>query len=160
MKLFLKRDNLEDGAGFTVFNQSGYSKYNVRIITEKTKQRIIISRTNDPVSEIIYKELVIRYFTVRCRGRVYILVPGFKDCFTFVIYGSTYRFAGDIASGRFSLFDVDKSPVMTQKKCWGKYGDGYELEIYDNEQEYFSVSVAVCAAMYVSAVESSALRFE
>ena len=36
----------------------------------------------------------------------------------------------------------------------------HKLEIYDNEQEYFSVSVAVCAAMYVSAVESSALRFE
>lgn len=162
MKLFLKRNDSEDGAGFTVFDEKGYSKYTVDIITEKTKQRITIKNnsTDKIVSEILRKELVIKYFTVKCRGRIYILVPYLKDCFTFMIYGSTYRFAGDVNSGRFSLFDVDKSPVMTQKKCWSPYGDAYELELYDEIQEYFSLSVAVCAAMFISSAETGMLFSE
>ena len=161
MKLFLVRDTSDENSGFMVFNESAYPKYKAYVHTDRTKQKIIISDSSGyKVSEIVHKNLVIDHFSVRCGGRLYVLVPYVKNCFTFMIYGSTYRFAGDILAGRFSLFDVDKSPVMTQKKCWSRFGSGFELEIYYTAQEVFALSAAICAAMYNSASETSPLLSE
>lgn len=161
MKLFLIRDTSDEDPGFTVFNESAYPKYKASVHTDRTKQKIVISDSSGyAVSEIIHKNLVIEHFSVRCCGRLYVLVPYVKNCFTFMIYGSTYRFAGDVSAGRFSLFDVDKSPVMTQKKCWGRFGSGFELEIYYTAQEIFALSAAICAAMYNPASEANPLLSE
>ena len=152
MKFFLKRS----GGGFDILDESAYLKYTVSVRTDRTKQKIIIKRCDRKlVAEISNRKFLFRYFSVRCRGHFYILVPMATDCFAFVIYGSTCRFLGDISSGRFSLIDVDKSPVMTQKKCWGKFGEGFELEIFSQEQKLFSLCCAVCAAMYISASEEN-----
>lgn len=158
MKLFLKREITDGEADFTVLSESARPVYSVFVHTEKTRQRIrIIDNDGNAVSDIVRKDLVLQYFTVRCCGRIYVLVPYNKECFTFMIYGSTYRFAGDLSSGRFSLFDVDKSPIMTQKKCWGKFGDGFELDLYKKDQQIFSVSCALCAAMFLLASEADAI---
>lgn len=151
MKFFLKRAD----SGFEILDELAHLKYTVSLKTDRNKQKIIIKNLNKkPVAEILNQKLVFRYFSVRCRGHLYILVPVLKECFAFMIYGSTYRFLGDISSGRFSLIDVDKTPVMTQKKCWGKFGDGFELEIFNEEQKLFSMCCAVCAAMYISAADT------
>ena len=151
MKFFLKRAD----QGFEILDESAYVKYTVSVKTDRNKQKIIIKNLNKkPVAEIFNKKLVFRYFSVRCRGNFYILLPVIKDCFAFIIHGSTYRFLGDMASGRFSLIDVDKSPVMTQKKCWGKFGEVFEIEIFNEEQRLFSLCCAVCAAVYMSASET------
>ncbi len=154
MKLYIKRISSSGNELFMILDELGTLKYTVSAISERMKQRIIISDTSgNAVSEIIHKEFVMRYFTVRCRKGFYVLLPYMKRCFYFKIYGSTYRFAGDMTSGRFSLFDVDKSPVMTQKKCWTSFGEGYEIELYIPEQEHFALSCAVCADLYLSAAE-------
>ena len=138
-----------------ILDESAHLKYTVLVMTDRTKQKIIIKNLNQKtVAEISNQKLVFRYFFVYCKGHLYILVPMIKEYFAFIIYGSTYRFLGDIAAGRFSLIDVDKSPVMTQKKCWGKFGDGFELEIFNDEQKLFSLCCAVCAALYISASEA------
>ena len=152
MKFFLKRAD----SGFDILDESAHPKYTVSVKTDRNKQKIIIkNHDKQPIAEIFNKKLVFPYFSVRCKGHFYVLVPMVKDCFAFVIYGSTYRFLGNLSSGRFSLKDVDKSPVMTQQKCWGKFGDGFEIEIFNNEQRLFSLCCAVCAAMYISASESN-----
>ena len=152
MKFFLKRAD----SGFDILDESAHLKYTVSVKTDRNKHKIIIkNHDKQPVAEIFNKKLVFPYFSVRCKGHFYVLVPMVKDCFAFVIYGSTYRFLGNLSSGRFSLIDVDKSPVMTQQKCWGKFGDGFEIEIFNNEQRLFSLCCAVCAAMYISASESN-----
>ncbi len=155
MKLFLKYNGGYGDAGFDVLDETACLKYSVSVQTEKNRQKIIIKNLNQQiVAEIFNKNLVIRYFSVRCSGHLYVLVPIIKECFAFIIYGSTYRFLGDISAGSFSLIDVDKSPVMTQKKCWSSFGDGFELHIFNAEQELFAVSCAICAAMYLSAADS------
>ena len=152
MKFFL----LLVESGFDIFDESAHLKYNVSLKTDRNKQKIIIKNLNKrPVAEIFNKKLVFRYFSVKCKGRLYVLVPMIKDYFAFIIYGSTYRFLGDISAGRFSLIDVDKTPIMTQKKCWSKCGDGFEIEIFSEEQKIFSLCCAVCAAMYISASEAN-----
>jgi len=151
MKFFLKRAD----RGFDILDESAHLKYTVLVITDRNKQKIIIKNLNQKtVAEISNQKMVFRYFSVKCKGHLYILVPMIKEYFAFIIYGSTYRFLGDIAAGRFSLIDVDKSPVMTQKKCWGKFGEGFELEIFSDEQKIFSLCCAVCAALYISASEA------
>ena len=155
MNLFLKYDGSYGDYGFEILDETAYTKYTVSVRTEKNKQRIIIKNLNDQtIAEIFNKNIVFRYFSVKCTGRFYILFPVLKEYFAFMIYGSTYRFAGDIAHGSFSLIDVDKSPIMTQKKCWGKCGEGFELNIYSQEQEIFSICCAVCAAIYMTASDT------
>ncbi len=158
MKLFLKRNQSDDELCFTVYDESGHEKYHIAVQTEKFRQKIDMNDTEErTVSEITHKFLVLRYYTVRCNGRFYVLVPQVKDCFFFMIYGSTYRFAGNLSEGSFSLFDVDTSPVMTQKKCWSRYGDSYELTVYQEQEEIFAVSCAICADMYLAITEEDAV---
>ena len=156
MKLFLKRETTDETVCFSVLDEKADLQYSVKVFSEKNRQKLLLlDSSGRAVSEILHKNLVVQYFAVRCCGRFYVLLPYNKECFTFMIYGSTYRFAGNIAKGRFSLIDVDKSPVMTQKKCWGKFGDGYELELYYPEQKEFALSCAVCTALFIAAAESS-----
>lgn len=155
MKLFLKYDGSYGDFGFEILDETACLKYTVSVKNEKTKQKIIIQTPeHQTAAEIFHKNLVLPYFSVHCSGHLYILVPLIKEYFAFAIYGSTYRFLGDIAAGNFSLIDVDKSPVMTQKKCWSPYGDGFELNLFNEEQEIFALCCAVCAAMYLSASDS------
>ena len=151
MKFFLKSSD----KGFEILDGAARLKYTVSVKTDRNKQKIIIKNSDKKtVAEIFRKQLVFPYFSVRCKGHFYVLVPMIKDCFVFVIYGSTYRFLGDISAGRFSLIDVDKSPVMTQEKCWSKFGEGFEINIFNEEQKIFSLCCAVCAAMYISSSET------
>ena len=151
MKLFLKRDNSLPEGGFTIYTENGYEKYRGVVRTEPNRQRIVVGRETRLVSDIVRRDLFIRYFTIRCRGRLFVLFPSLSDCFSFRMLGTSYRFAGNISAGRFSLYDVDKSPVMTMKKCWGIYGSGYELNILREKEETFALSVAICAATYLTA---------
>ena len=151
MKLFLKRNDTDDSVSFTVYDESAHPRYNIIIATESIRQKMMMEdRAGATVSEITHSELILSYFKIRCGGKLYILIPHIKECFYFIIYGSSLRFAGNIETGSFSLYDVDKSPVMTQKKCWGKFGGGYELKIYRTEQELFGISCAICADIYMS----------
>ena len=155
MKLFLKRV-LSDDVGFQIYDDLGNCRYSAIVETESSRQRIILTGDSVvPVSEILHKSFLMRYFTVRCQAGFFVLLPSMRDCFSFRIYGSSYRFAGDASSGSFSLFDVDKSVIMTQKKCWCRYGDAYELNILVPEDEHFALSVAICADLYISATEAS-----
>ena len=155
MKLFLQRI-VSDDVGFQIYDDLGNCRYNVSVETESSRQRAIITGDSAvPVSEIVHKSFFMRYFTVRCQGGFFVLLPSMRDCFSFRIYGSSYRFAGDVSSGSFSLFDVDKSVIMTQKKCWCRYGDAYELNIFVPEDEHLALSAAICADLYISAAESS-----
>lgn len=161
MKLFIRRDSSDRTAEFEVFDELGFSKYTVTLSSEKRKQKmLLIDSEKRPVSEILHKQFVLDYFTVRCGSRFFVLVPYCKECFSFAIYGSTYRFGGNMASGEFSLFDVDKSPVMTQKKCWTKFGSGYELELYLAEQEHFAICVALCADIYLASAQQDPVLSE
>lgn len=152
MKLFLTRDTDGESARFAVLDEYGKEKYIVTGKSGNSKHTMYLSDINgNRLSVITLYDFVAKYFSVKCNKRLYALVPYIKEQFAFIIYGSTFRFMGDISVGRFSLIDVDQSPVMTQKKCWGKNGDGFEINIFSQEYEIFAVSSAVCAAMYILA---------
>ena len=104
--LFLKYNGSYGDYGFEVLDETAYTKYTVSVKTEKNKQKVIIENLNkQKIAEIFNKNIVFRYFSIKCTGRFYILFPVLKEYFEFIIYGSTYRFAGDISQGNFSLID-------------------------------------------------------
>lgn len=156
MKLFLKRDVSDISSRYVVLDDCGNQKYIVTGSNNPSRQKLILSdNEGEKMSEISLYNLVATYFMIRYDKHIYALVPCVRENFAFLIYGSTLRFLGNIAQGSFSLVDVDKSVVMTQKKCWGKYGTGFELNILDEQQEIFALSVAICADMYISAAEKN-----
>lgn len=158
MKLFLKRDVSDISSRYVVLDEYGKEKYIVTGKITSSKQKLILSDTqNTKKSDIILYRFGATYFLIRYNKRLYALVPCESGKFAFFIYGSTLRFLGDISEGRFSLIDVDKSVVMTQKKCWGNYGTGFELNIYNDEQEILALSVAICADLYISAEDKKAV---
>ena len=161
MKRYIRREYAEEGPGFGIYDETGMLLYRLTQEEDKHRKRLYLSDTNDRrLAELMHKQLMVHYFTIRCSSGFYVLIPAVKECFVFYIYGSTYRFAGSLGRGRFSLFDVDKSPVMTQKKCWSRFGDGYQLEIFREDQELFALSCAVSAAMFLAAAESSTVLSE
>ncbi|GEM_PF-5116101 len=154
MKRFMKRVANSSGFGFVILDETGMELYRIQGDSDKLKQRLYMTdRTGVIVSEILHGSFMLHFFSVRCRKGLYVLLPSVRECFSFTIYGSSYRFAGDLGTGRFSMYDVDKSTVLTQKKCWTAFGEGYELEVFRSEQEIFALSVAVCAAMYLTGAE-------
>ncbi len=149
MKLFLKRT--EEG-GFCFLDESARELYNVKIETSGSKQKITLADNEGMIfSNVTHRLIPVDNFTVRCNGKIYILLPQNTDCFSFKIYGSSYAFCGDMISGSFSMFDVDKTAVVTMKKCWSRIGDGYELHLYSENNAALALSVCVCAAMYIGA---------
>ncbi len=154
MKLYIRRSGTDPNVPFEIFDGLQNLLYVVGFQGESGRQRYLMTTPEGLcVSEIARNHILMQYFTVRCRTGFYILLPHVKDYFSFRIYGSAYRFGGDLAAGRFSLFDVDKSTVMTQKKCWTRSGEGYELELFRPDDEHLALSVALCAALYIVSAE-------
>ena len=90
MKFFLKSAD----RGFDILDESAHLKYTVLVMTDRTKQKIIIKNLNQKtVAEISNQKLVFRYFSVKCKGHLYILVPMIKEYFAFnwlcIVFGST-----------------------------------------------------------------------
>lgn len=151
MKLFLKRDTSNETSRFLVFDDMGKEKYIIVGKSKNSKQTMFLSdKSENKLSTITLFEFSMKYFSIKCDKRLYILMPYIKDKFAFIIYGSTFRFMGDMISGRFSVIDVDKSIIMTQKRCWNKNGEVFEINISCEEQEIFILSMAICAAMYIT----------
>ena len=149
MKLFIRRETSGGTAVFGVFDELGYLKYTVESSAEKRKQRmLILDSKKRPVSEILHKQFVLDYYTIRCGSRLYVLVPYCKECFSFAIYGSTYRFSGNLSLGEFIMKNADDKVKKKKKKVMTSSGEAFELEIDDNENRLFMISAAVCAASY------------
>ena len=155
MKLFLKRDVSAELTSFIVYDAKAQPLYTVLCNSETPSKQHIIDREDNVCSVIKYNSFLMNYFTLRCSGRFYILVPCIGDSFAFAIYGSTYRFSGDLAAGRFSVFSSDGEIKMTQKKHPDETGESYELDIHDEEHQLFLLSVAICADMYMTLTENN-----
>lgn len=153
MKLFIKR-----GAsfidGFTIYNDKAEPIYVAAVEAAPSLHISIVDTEGKQISSIKFNTFMLNYFTVRCGRRFYALVPCIDKRFAFAIYGSTFRFIGSLSDGRFSMLTSDGKVVMTQQKCWTQHGDGYEIEIMDEQYKSFMLSVALCADIYLALSES------
>ena len=156
MKLFIKRGAAKSD-GFTVYTESGEPCCNAEVKAEPSVRITLRGNGGELLSTVRYNTFMLSYFSVRCGKRMYVLVPCFGRQFAFAIYGSTFRFAGSLASGSFSMINSDGETVMTQKKCWTAHGDGYELDIRDEKYEEFMLSVALCADICLALGEGDAV---
>ena len=156
MKRFIKQTTEAGSIAFYVLDEFGQTVY----LTEETvfqHKRLIALTTPEKtlISSIQYKSLVMRYFTIRCLSGYYLLLPLLNENFSFMVCGSSYTFAGEMSSGRFSMMNAEKMPVMTMKKVWSAFGEGFETEIFSESEEAFLLSSAICAATYLTLTEKA-----
>lgn len=149
MKLYLKRNSTESGMSFTVYDRMENIIFNVVSSVDSSLRMTVESRNGEPFSVIRLNTLLFTYFTVRCSRHFYVLIPCVRDHFAFAIYGSTYKFAGNLAAGEFTMTDSKGEIIMTINKTITRSGDeAFELEIKDEEHKMFMISAAICAASY------------
>ncbi len=147
MKLFIRRDTVCGNAGFLVSDKLGHQKYAVSAECGAGIRMTVFSKGSEIASVIKYNNFMLNYFTISCCRRFYVLIPVSGSEAGFSIYGSTFRFAGNAASGSFSILSSDGICAMTQKKTWSPSGEVFELNIIDEEHELFLLSCALCADM-------------
>lgn len=153
MKFFIKRGTAYLD-GFTVYNDDAEPVYTAYVEASPSFRITMTDCGNKTVSVIKFNNFMLNYFTIRCSRRFYALVPCINSQFSFAIYGSTFRFIGNLADGRFSMLNSNGEIIMTQKKCWTRHGEGYEVNITDEQYHIFMLSVALCADIYIALTES------
>lgn len=156
MKLWMKRGTAS-GDGFTIYNHHAEPVCNAEIDAGANIRIELRNEDRMLLSSIKFSRLMVNYFTIRCEHRFYVLVPCMGSPFSFAIYGSTYRFAGNLADGCFSMFNAKGETIMTQKKCWTPHGDGYELDIKEEKYYLFMLSAAICADLFLAVSEPGAV---
>ena len=153
MKLYMKRNNVESGINFTIYNEDEKIMFNIKGSADPSVKMKIEGRSGEPFSTIKLNTFLFTYFTVTCARRMYILVPCVRERFAFAIYGSTYRFSGSLASGEFTMINADDEVIMTVKKAMTKIGEAFELDVIGKENRSFMISAAVCAASFQTFAE-------
>ena len=157
MKLYLKRNTTDEGISFNVYDKNENIVFNAVSSIDSSLKMSIESRSGEPFSMIRLNTLLFTYFTIRCRRHVYVLVPCVRDTFSFAIYGSTYRFTGNIITGSFIMTNSNGECMMKMEKTLTRNGDeAFELEILDSDHKMFLISSAICAASYQVIAEPNA----
>ena len=157
MKLYLKRNTTDEGISFNVYDKNENIVFNAVSSIDSSLKMSIESRSGEPFSMIRLNTLLFTYFTIRCRRHFYVLVPCVRDTFSFAIYGSTYRFTGNIITGSFIMTNSNGECMMKMEKTLTRSGDeAFELEILDSDHKMFLISSAICAASYQVIAEPNA----
>ncbi len=157
MKLYLKRNTTDEGISFNVYDKNENIVFNAVSSIDSSLKMSIESRSGEPFSMIRLNTLLFTYFTIRCRRHFYVLVPCVRDTFSFAIYGSTYRFTGNIITGSFIMTNSNGECMMKMEKTLTRNGDeAFELEILDSDHKMFLISSAICAASYQVIAEPNA----
>ena len=153
MKFFIRRGGTCTD-GFTIYNDNAEPVCTAYVEASPSLRITMSYNESKPVSTIKFNTFMLNYFTIRCSRRFYALVPCINKQFSFAIYGSTFRFIGNLADGRFSMLNSNGEVIMTQKKCWTQQGEGYEVNITEGQYHIFMLSVALCADIYIALTES------
>ena len=149
MKLYLKRNTTDEEMSFNVYDHNENIIFDVRNSIDSKMKMSLESKSGDPFSQIRLNTLLFTYFTIRCRHHFYVLVPYIRENLYFSIYGSTYRFSGNIFTGAYAACDAEGNIMMTMERTHTISGsEAYELNINDDEHKIFLISCAICAASY------------
>lgn len=149
MKLFIRRDTVCGNAGFLVLDELGHQKYVVTAEAGAGIRMTMFGKSEEIVSVIKYNTLMLSYFTISCARRFYVLIPSRAGEVSFSIYGSTFLFSGDAASGCFSVLTADGECALSHKKTLSKSGEVFEVIINDEQHELFLLSCALCADSFL-----------
>jgi len=156
MKLYIKRDKSADKSMFIVFDEHCKEKYYVigtkdkfELVTLEKERLMKIRRVPLPAlnafSISAYKRNI-KFITGGSTSKV--------QCY---YYGIGWRIRGNIFVKSFDILDADNSLVATHAKCFSSCGDGYELNIINEDMELFSVATAICINL-VAKVDNPCLQ--
>lgn len=156
MKLYIKRDKSTDNSMFVVFDEHCNEKYYV--IGSKDKFELIN----------LGKEKLLKIRRVPLPALNAFSISAYKRNIKFIIgsssskvqcyyYGIGWRIRGNIFIKSFDILDADNSLVATHVKRFSGCGDGYELNIINEDMELFGIATALCINL-VAKVDNPCLQ--
>lgn len=146
MKLHLKRDVTSEDVCFAVFDESGVLKYRaLSVVTKVTKKTnlLLCNNSGETVAKIRRLPIVGTYtFVLRVKKShiTFVIVPVKTGVLSY-FYGNNWHINGSIAAKDFTIIDVDKTVILSHRK----HADYCTLEIFDEDNELFCISAAICA---------------
>lgn len=147
MKLFIKRSVSPDELCFNIFDELSNQKYRACLIGSKSVLKIIVcDGSGNAVLKIRKIPLAINgafVFKTRKKYITFLTVTSSKGISGY-FYGNNWHVQGNLASGCFSIIDVDNTVISNQVK----HGGYIELEVCNSENELFCIATAVCASLF------------
>lgn len=143
MKLFIKRNTSPDKSCFTVFDEYGNEKYNVSFTGSKAVSKLIVLDNSDNFVLKIRKIPIVGAHTFAFKAGkhhiTFVMIISSKGIRGYY-YGNNWHINGEIATGNFSIIDVDNSVIALQSK----HTDYLELDITDDSDELYCVATSIC----------------
>lgn len=146
MKLYIKQKVFSWGDKFNVSDDKGNTKYYVEgEIFSWGKKLHIYDNTGQEAAFIRQKVMSFlpRYY-VEINGEV---VATIVKEFTFFrqsyhLEGLNWKVDGDFLAHEYVMYD-NRNEIMRMSKAWFTWGDSYELEIFNRENEILCLGVAL-----------------
>ncbi len=146
MKLYIKQKVFSWADKFNISDEQGNSRYYVEGEIFSWGKKLHIFDTNRREVAFIRQKLMsfLPRFHVEINGDVVATIV--KD-FTFFrqsyhLEGLTWQVDGDFLAHEYVMYD-NRTEIMRMSKTWFTWGDSYELDIFNPENEILCLSVAL-----------------
>lgn len=159
MKLYLKRDLSSENSRFLVLDELCRESFYV-LSSGKSLEKLVITTADGMVVTKINRLPLPMFFaysiTANGRNIRFILNPA-KNARNCYYYGVSWHIRGDVFTKSFDILDVDNSVLAVHSRCFGVC-DGYELNIYSEENLQLCLASAVCVNT-VALCDNTAIKF-
>ena len=127
----------------------------------KSLEKLIITDTNGLTITKISRlplPLLHAYSITSGRKNIRFILNPAKNAQNCYYYGISCHIRGQVFTKSYDILDVDNTVIATHSRCFGNCAEGYELNIYNDENEQFCLASAVCVNMAVLA-DNPAIKF-
>ncbi|MBE6107655.1 MAG: hypothetical protein E7192_03350 [Erysipelotrichaceae bacterium] len=160
MKLYIKEKVFSWSDQFTVKNEHGEDKYFVEGEVFSWGKKLHVYDTAGIEVAFIKQEVwsLMPRYTVFCEGEQ---VAEIKKEFTFFfpkysIEGLGWTIEGQLMAHDYEIFQ-DGCPIVTIRKEWMTWGDSYELDIADPDDEIIALAVVLTIDCVTEAASSASV---
>ncbi|MGN0489708.1 MAG: hypothetical protein ACI4HO_10640 [Ruminococcus sp.] len=143
MKLYIKRDKSSENSMFIVFDELCKEKYLVTGSKDKLKLKNLKGETLLKIKRIPFPTL--RTYSITAKSsNIKLVISSLKTAVNCYFYGIGWHIRGNIFIKSFDIIDADNSLVATHIRRFSPCGDGYELNVINEDRELFSIATALC----------------
>ncbi len=158
MKLYIKQKVFSIGAKFNITNENGEEIYRVEGEIFTLGRKLHVYDTSGEEVAFVQQKLL------SIMPRFYVYVNGEKIAevlkeFTFLkprydIFGKGWTVEGDFLAHDYAIMEAG-SEIARVHKVWMSWGDSYELDIYDSDDEVGLIAVILIIDAVMDASNSS-----
>jgi len=156
MILYIKRDITDITSRFTVFDETCTAeKYLVTGTHSAAGEKMQIVPANGSEVLLTIKKIplpVLHTYSISDKKEsIKLIVNNAGKTGTCYYYGISWRIRGTIETGSYDIVDADNTVIASHIKRWSSCGDGFELNVNNEDRELFCIATAVCLNSFLAA---------